>query len=508
MSLIHIINSYALSQPNNTAHIYRENSITYKELKEKSDALASYIISKFGKDKTPILVYGHKENEMLISFLACVKAGHAYMPVDTSFPKQRINDIIENSKTNLILNISSNVLESKDKINIVSLSDLVKIFQEYKDTEPSEEYAVKGDEVYYIIYTSGSTGKPKGVQIPLSALESFVKWGLSLSGYDANNVYMNQAPFSFDLSVMDLYLALASGATLFSIDKMMISNLKELFKYLSISNITTWVSTPSFAEMCLADSSFNRDLVPSLKTMLFCGEVLSNNCVERLHNRFNEVKVVNTYGPTEATVAITSVVVDEALNNNIIPLPVGKVKDGCKLLIIDKEGRELPEGKNGEILIVGDSVSLGYHNNSKMTEKAFLKVEIDNRIQRAYKTGDEGYLKDGMLYYLGRIDFQIKLNGFRMEVEDIENNLRKIDMIENVVILPVTREGKLHHLAAVVTLNKREEKKDYKIAVMIKNDLKKLLPEYMIPRNIIIKDTLPMNPNGKVNRKLLMEEMQ
>ncbi|AVQ40690.1 D-alanine--poly(phosphoribitol) ligase subunit 1 [Clostridium botulinum] len=506
MNFIEKLSIYA-EDPNKVAQIYRESVMTYKELNEKSDALACYIIKKYGEDKTPILVYGHKQHEMIISFLACVKAGHPYIPIDSSLPQERLIDIIESSRVKMILSVGNLSVKFPD-LNVKTISEINKVFLQYRDQIPNPSFRVSKDDTYYIIYTSGSTGKPKGVQITLGCLESFIKWGLKLSKPKEKDIFMNQAPFSFDLSVMDLYLSLASGSTLFSIDKDMISNLKELFEYLKGSNITTWVSTPSFAEMCLADSSFNFQLLPNMKLFLFCGETLTNSCVSKLNDRFKDIKIINTYGPTEATVAVTSVIVNEELNKNNIPLPVGKVKEDCKIFILNNEGKMVADGEKGEIVIVGDSVSVGYYNNKEMTERSFFKMLIDGIEYRAYKTGDEGYIKDDMLHYCGRIDFQVKVNGFRIELEDIENNLRKIELIKSAVVIPVMKERKIQYLAGVVTLARQVEEKDFKTIMCIKNELKKFLPDYMIPRKIVIKKEIPITPNGKVNRKLLMEEMQ
>lgn len=506
MDLIDIINGYGKSKKDKVAHIYKENKLTYEELCKKSDALASYIINEFNEDKTPIVVYGHKQNEMIVCFLACVKSGHAYIPIDTSVPGERVRDIIESSETKMILNVGIGDFNFTNINNVCEINDII---SDYDGKVPEERYKVKQDETYYIIYTSGSTGKPKGVQITLSNLESFVRWGLKLcnESLDEDTVFMNQAPFSFDLSVMDLYLSLTSGSTLFSIDKQMISNIKLLFENFNQSDISIWVSTPSFAEMCLADSHFNSELLGKLKLLLFCGETLPNSCVTKLHERFKGAKVINTYGPTEATVAVTSVEVTDEINK-ISPLPVGAVKSDCKLVILDEEGNERPEGKKGEITIIGDSVSIGYYKNEETTKKVFSTYDFNGNIKRGYRTGDEGYLKNGMLYYSGRIDFQIKLNGYRIELEDIENNFRKVDIIKNAIVFPIFKEGKIQYLASAVVLNKNIEEKEFKIVMMIKNELKNFLPEYMIPRRIVIKESLPMTTNGKVNRKILMEEMR
>lgn len=506
MNLLDIIDEYGVLNEKLVAHHYRDSILTYKELKEKSDALAFYLTERYGNDKTPIVVYGHKQHNMLICFLACVKSGHAYVPVDSSLPLERIKDIIISSEAKLIFQVSDLEYKFDDSISVIDNNIINECISEYDGKKPDKEYRVNKEDIYYMIYTSGSTGKPKGVQITFACLESFVTWGMGLCNLKGKAVFMNQAPFSFDLSVMDLYLSLATGSTLYSVDKVMLTSLKELFSYFKDSQISIWVSTPSFAEMCLADSNFNDELLPKLNLMLFCGETLTNTCVSKLHSRFKNTKIINTYGPTEATVAVTAVEVDEEINSKFSPLPVGKVKNDCKIMILDPEGKEVSDGERGEIIIVGDSVSPGYYRNKPMTEKSFFKSEINGVSKRAYRTGDEGYLKDGLLYYSGRIDFQVKLNGFRIEIEDIENNLRKTSIVRNAIVFPIIKEGKIQYLAAAVTLNEVINEKEFKIVVRIKDELKKLLPEYMIPRKIAIKDSLPMTPNGKVNRKILMEE--
>lgn len=509
------------------AHEHRESIMTYKELEQKSDALASYLIEVFGNDKTPIIVYGHKEAKMLICFFACIKTGHAYIPIDSSTPIDRVMDIVEISKTKMIFNVGDKKIDSTQLKIILEPSGIEKILTDYSGMVPPEKYRVINEDIHYIIYTSGSTGKPKGVKITSNCLTSFVQWAVELwSEFDKEkHIIMNQAPFSFDLSVMDLYLSLYSGSILYSIDKEMISSLKQLFDYFKVSNIDIWVSTPSFAEMCLADSSFNAELLPNLKLMFFCGETLANNCVNKLLSRFDNIKIINLYGPTEATVAVTGVEVDRNLCENKSPLPVGYVKEDCKIFIVrenngeltknatylefgDKKYISLPEGERGEIVISGKSVSTGYLNDEEITKKVFFTSKEEGNEERYYRTGDEGYIEDDLLYYSGRIDFQVKLNGFRIELEDIESNLLEIDFIENAIVLPVFKDEKPYYLAAVVTLNKKFEEKDFAIGLKIKESLRKILPEYMVPRKIIIKEILPMTPNGKINRKLLSEGLR
>ena len=507
MTIIDEIDAYG-SGSDKIALIHRENILTYSELLEKSNALACYLINRFQSDKTPFIVYGHKQPDMMVAFLACVKSGHAYIPIDSTLPNERMRSIVESAGAKLILNIENRDFNFKDATNL-TWEIINGIYAEYRGWVPDKSLQVQEDDVFYIIYTSGSTGIPKGVQITHSCLKSFIKWGLgfcTLSSDKEQVVFMNQAPFSFDLSVMDLYLSLISGSVLFCIDKDMIANIRELFFYLKKSGIRVWVSTPSFAEMCLADSNFSNKLLPEMKSMLFCGETLTNKCTEKLMERFDKISIFNMYGPTEATVAITAVLIDRRICREINPLPVGYVKEDCRILIM-RDGKEVPEGEKGEIVIAGDSVSTGYYMNPEMTEKAFFGMVFDGVEKRSYKTGDEGYIKDGLLYYCGRMDFQIKLSGYRIEIEDIESNFRKLENVKNVAVLPIFKNGKVQYLAAFAVLTRPSGKSELAQVSAIKTNLKKLLPEYMIPRRIVVKENLPMTTNGKINRQLLLEEL-
>jgi len=417
-------------------------------------------------------------------------------------------DIIESSGATIIFAIDDIPQSIITDAEIIDFQTTSLIIETNLGKEPNESYLIKDNEVYYIIYTSGSTGKPKGVQITLANLHSFINWSVDLCKItsDKHYTFMNQAPFSFDLSVMDLYLSLATGGTLFSIDKKMTGNTKELFEYFRNSDIEVWVSTPSFADICLADDSFNKTLIPRIKMFLFCGETLTNKTVSGLLSNFHGADIINFYGPTEATVAVTSVHIDEEINQKEHPLPVGEVKIGCSILILDKLGNTMADCEKGEIVITGDSVSIGYYNNKSMTDKSFFKYKIGDNTQPAYRTGDEGYLKNGMLYYSGRIDFQIKLNGYRIEIEDIENNLRLISDVSNAIVIPSYADGKVTHLIAFVILKDSSADKSLKASIVLKKELKALIPEYMVPKKIVFKDSFPMNSNGKIDRKSLSNE--
>lgn len=506
MELLRKISEYAAGKPDEIAfNLNMVEKLTYEELEKYSNQLAEFLNKEVPNDKSPIIVYGHKSPYMLVSFLGCVKAGHPYCPVDISTPDIRTKEIIVQVKPHIIL--TTEPLELEGCHNILKLEQLCKICRDKKKSNITERSQVSGEDVFYIIFTSGSTGIPKGVQITADCLDNFLKWSVTLGNKDLENkknTFINQAPFSFDLSVMDIYTSLYVGGTLWLLDKKIQGNMGSLLNSLKHSNANVWVSTPSFVKLCLGDEKFKEELMPDLELFLFCGEILPNQTTEKLHKRFPKASVVNTYGPTESTVAVTQIVVTREINEQKQPLPVGAAKPGTFIYIMDKLGNILPEGEKGEIVIVGDTVSLGYYKQPDLTNKVFGVRNVNGDEYRLYRTGDEGYIVDNQLYYTGRIDLQIKLHGYRMEIEDVENNIMKIPGVEHAVVLPKTEEGQVKSIIAIVQVE-FEVVNSFKSSQYLRKEMKHFVPEYMIPQKFIFTDGFPMTNNGKINRKLLEE---
>lgn len=477
-------------------------TLTYKELIQFADRLAFYLQDTLGPNKTPLIVYGHKSVYMTACFLACVKSGRAYCPVDIGTPSERIEDILRETNTPLVLALEPLELSCE---NILSREQIMQIGINGTNVIDKKHY-VKKEDIFYIIFTSGSTGRPKGVQITEDNLYHFVKWATTLGNIDYTEkqfIFMNQALFSFDLSVMDLYMSLYLGGTLLCLDKTVQADYKSLMDRLGQSETNIWVSTPSFADMCLSGDIFTETLLPDLQLFLFCGETLSNHTADQLNKRFPKAKVINTYGPTESTVAVTEIEITDAISKEHQPLPVGRPKPGTYLQIINSNGKLAEDGEKGEIVIVGDSVSIGYFKRSELNAKAFSEQTIDGQLLRAYRTGDEGYIKDGLLFYCGRIDLQIKLHGYRIEIEDIENNLLKLECIKNVGVIPVKKDNTIESLAAFVVSEGIEH--NLKGMGIVKKAAAKVLPTYMIPKRFIFIDSMPMTNNGKKDRKKLLQ---
>ncbi|MGE5674556.1 MAG: AMP-binding protein, partial [Mycobacterium leprae] len=271
MDLLARIDHWAKACPDRAAHESDGRILTYGELATASNRVAAYLAATLPADGSPVAVLGHKEPEMLIAFLGAVKAGHPYIPLDTSLPAQRIERIQAAANTPLTLTPAA----------------VAAILQHYPLPVGPASQPVSQDDPYYIIFTSGSTGEPKGVVITLGCLTSYVDWMLqTVALNEQGERFLNQAPFSFDLSVMDLYLSLATGGTLVSVTKEDVANPRRLYQLFASSGVTVWVSTPSFAQMSLAERSFGAQMLPDLRCFLFCGETLASDVAAALLDRF------------------------------------------------------------------------------------------------------------------------------------------------------------------------------------------------------------------------------
>lgn len=482
MNLIERIDHWAAVAPETVAHISGDRSLTYGELRERSDTLAVYLTERFGDNHSPIAVLGHREPEILIAFLGAVKSGRPYVPIDTTLPQQRIDKILASSSAALVL--------IPEEIRQVS----------NEDARGATPTSVQKHQPFYILFTSGSTGEPKGVIITLACLEHFIGWMLAEQRFiELSEVFLNQAPFSFDLSVMDLYCSLTTGGTLFSISRDLIGNPKQLYRALSSSDVTTWVSTPSFAQMCLVEDTFAEPMLPRVRRFLFCGETLAPQTAVQLLERFPQAQVWNMYGPTEATVATTSIRIDAATLKQYSPLPVGRVMTGTQIVVVDENRQELPANERGEIIVAGPNVSPGYIGRRDLTAHAFFEYGG----QPAYKTGDLGRFRDDLLFFEGRIDEQIKLSGYRIELGDVETNLRKLATVRDAVVIPVIKNGAAQSLTAFIILAARNEPSDFKLAHNLRSQLGQRLPAYMLPRKFVFLDAFPITANGKVDRAAL-----
>nr|WP_245335198.1 D-alanine--poly(phosphoribitol) ligase subunit DltA [Streptococcus oricebi] len=505
--MIESLEHFAQVQPDYPAYNILGEVHSYGQLKRDSDSLAAQLDSLAIAAKSPVVVFGGQEYEMLATFVALTKSGHAYIPIDSHSALERVSAIIQVAQPSLIIAIQP-LPELELSCPVLDLTALKAAFA--KESAYELTHSVKGDDNYYIIFTSGTTGQPKGVQISHENLLSFTNWMISDPEFatPARPQMLAQPPYSFDLSVMYWAPTLALGGTLFALPSSLAQDFKQLFSTILDLPIAIWTSTPSFVDMAMLSEDFSAEKMPQLTHFYFDGEELTVKTAKKLRERFPEARIVNAYGPTEATVALSAVAITEQMLTDLARLPIGYTKEDSPTFIIDEEGQILPHGQQGEIIVTGPAVSKGYMNNPEKTREAFFEFEG----LPAYHTGDIGSMTDeGLLLYGGRMDFQIKFNGFRIELEDVSQNLNKSQYIKSAVAVPrYNKDHKVQNLLAYLVLKEgvREQfEREIDLTKAIKQDLEDIMMSYMMPSKFIYRESLPLTPNGKIDIKHLIAEV-
>ena len=327
---------------------------TYAELWEASDRIAAALAARTEK-RQPAVVLGHKSACMVAGFLGCLKSGHAFVPVDTEMPLTRLADILSQLGEALVVVAEdmpdalacalpeSDVLDARAAVAAAGSPFVV----------PDRASWVTGDETQYLIFTSGSTGRPKGIEVGADNVARFMDWVCTFPVIrEGGRVFLDQPPYSFDLSEYEVVGALATGGCLHAVEREEAEDLRALFADLRDSGVEVWTSTPSFADLCLADRSFDEALLPDVRLFLFCGEALRRSTAAALRERFPRARIANTYGPTESTVAVTYVEIGDSELVDERPLPVGRPRPGTELRIVDPEtGDPVPDGEMGELVL-------------------------------------------------------------------------------------------------------------------------------------------------------------
>ena len=451
--------------PNNIAYIINGEKITYKELWDKALYYSNYLKRE---GISPVIIYGNKEISVLISMLSCIFAKRAYINIDYNIPLERLGNIINITKSSLILSDSQINI---DNVSCLSLNELTKFEKnEIKDNN---------NDIVYIIFTSGTTGIPKSIYINETNLNNFVDWVSNLEELSSykNIIVLNTASFSFDLSVADIFYSLCNGHTLIALNSGIDDNYERVFNI--IKDINMIVLTPTFIKYLILNKDFNNSNYPMLKCIYSCGEQLEVKVARKLLELFPDLNLINAYGPTEATSAISAIRIENDMLCNDL-LPVGNINNlASNVFIIDNE-----------IVIKGKSVFNGMLSNN--VKGFFLEGNIN-----CYKTGDIGFIKNDLLYVKGRIDNQIKYKGYRIEIEEIELTINNIKGVKDVVVIPKYNNYIIKTIKAYI-IPDNDISIDY-----IKRELKNKLPLYMVPKSIIFVDSFPINKNGKIDRKAL-----
>lgn len=439
----------------------------------------------------PVCIYGEKEALFPVAMLTLISLDIPYIPIDAIMPAGRIEKIREQTGSKVLIHCSAKACEVSFEIRINK--DLETIQEQTVSEFPGISNGL--DPVRYILFTSGSTGTPKGVQITRSALNSFVDWYLGWPLIAQDSVFMNQAPFSFDVSLCDFIAAFGKGSAMILNDYAILKSGMGFLERLKQHQATTLVCTPSFVLIYLSVPEFNAEHYPAVNQFIFMGEELPVATVKKVRQRFPAAKVVNAFGPTEATVVTTYIdITDAVLEEYPKALPIGYCRPNAEMLILNKD----EESGIGEIGLVGPNLSIGYFKDEEKTQKAF----IHQYGKRIYKTGDVGYTKNNLFFYLGRNDNQVKLNGYRIELEEISNVLLTHPHIKNATVVPLTSGHVTKKIICFVIV---DENGFQNMNEELKSFLLNYLPSYMIPSEFIVKQEFPLNSNYKTDKKALLE---
>ena len=486
------------ANPHAVAIILKEQQLTYQQLNQRANQLARHLQKLGVRPNVLVGIYIERSIEMVVGLLGILKAGGAYLPIDPSYPQERLDFTIKDAQVQTILTLNKFASKLSNGLKVVCLdSDWLDICQEV-DSNPNS--ASTSEHLAYVEYTSGSTGKPKGVCIIHRSVVRLVK-NTNYLDFDSDQVFLQLAPISFDASTFELWGSLLNGAKL-AIMPPHTPSLEELGQAIREYQVTTlWLTTGLFNLM--VDERLE-DLQP-LQYLVTGGDALSVPHVQQLLVKLTNVRLVNGYGPTENTTFSTCCHIIHGISQLGISVPIGRPIANSQVYILDRHLQPVPIGVSGEIYVGGDGLAQGYLNQSVLTAEKFIPNPFhEGSSEYLYKTGDLAkYLPDGNIDFLGRIDFQVKIRGFRIELNEIESILIQHPEIREVVV--IAREdhpGNKQLVAYVVPEYSLSD--DHSLTVIIlRTFLKEKVPEYMIPAAIVILDNIPLNSNGKVDRKSL-----
>ena len=477
-----------------------KEALTWKELVDLSRRIGTAAGKRIASGD-PVVILAPKGPLTLAAMFGAVYGGGFYVNGDPALPPRRLKEIFRVLQPKL-------VLIRPEEIPLIRQAGYTGdycLLHEAAGEEPDLELLERrrkdscSEDILYGIFTSGSTGTPKGITVSHRAVIDFITHFTEIFGIDEKDRIGNQAPFDFDVSVKDIYSAVMTGAALVLIPRQLFSVPAALLDYLCEKKATVLIWAVSALTMISSLGGFKYRIPSDVRKVMFSGEVMPANQLACWQEALPEAEFVNLYGPTEITCNCTYYPVQKVPGEGE-KLPIGKAFPGRRVFLLNEEGGEIREPEQaGEICVAGESLSLGYYHNPAETEKSFQeRIFPDGRKERYYRTGDLGFLgKDGNLYFSGRKDFQIKFNGHRIELEEIERLLDQMQGIEKSCCVTDHRKT---CLAAF-----------YMGKVMpgeIRLWLKKRLPGYMVPRKIFQTEKLPLTKNGKTDRKALQKRLE
>ena len=490
--------SVAEKQANQMALCFTGGSVTYKEVNERANRLAHYLLSQGVSREARVGVCLPRSAEMIISLLGILKCGAVYVSLDSSYPSERLADIVDQAAIDYVISDSS----MKEKLNLGGEKKIICIDEHSaaidKCSGKNPQTVIHADNLAYICFTSGSTGKPKGVSIPHRAV---VRLAIN-SNYvdvDPQNVFLLHSPISFDASTFEIWVSLLNGAQLAIADEGMLS-LSDIAKCVEINKVDTlWLTAALFRQMVEYDVNCFR----GLHQLLVGGDAVSIEHSARLVQQFPDCSLINGYGPSENTTFSTHFLIND-IAENASTMPIGKPVSNSLAYVLDRGLNPVPVGMPGELYVAGDGLARGYWARPDLTAERFLPDPFSEYPSaRMYKTGDRvRYKDDGTIEFLGRIDRQLKLRGYRIEPQEIEHVISQNTHIRDTFVCLTEGSGAEKKLVAYVV----PENDQTVVIADLEESLQRSLPGYMQPSSWVVLDSLPLNANGKIDKHALNKE--
>ncbi|MNW44053.1 Plipastatin synthase subunit C [compost metagenome] len=478
--------------PHNIALVFKEESMSYDDLNKKANQLAR-TLKKHNIRKGEIVgIMVNRKMEMIVSILAVLKSGGAYLPIDPEYPIDRVAHMLDDSSARILLT-ESELYKARD----VGFGGRIIHVEDEKSYDPDHfniETQSNSKDLAYVIYTSGSTGKPKGVMIEHRSVNNLIEGVSSQINFTEGKSILNLTSISFDIFIIETILPLAKGMRVVIMDENEQKDSELIRRAIVMNQVDILQTTPSRMKVLISDSINVDHHFRSVKEIIVTGEALPNHLAVTLKEKFT-CELFNMYGPTEITVWATLKDIRSGQK-----VDIGKPIANTTAYIMNNGGKLQPIGIYGELCIGGDGVARGYLNRDELTQEKF----VDNPYvigERMYRTGDLArWLPDGNIEYSGRMDEQVKIRGFRIELGEIESVIRRQEGVRDVAV--ITKEDQVgdKFICAYVVSDDQDNEVD--IAHM-KSALRKYLPEYMIPSYLVMMEQLPVTTNGKLDRRAL-----
>lgn len=496
INLFEYLQESALRSPDKLAFIDEGESLSYAALLSRAEAIGSAIAAR-REPGSPVVVLSERSAAAAAALQGALSAACYYVPIDPKTPELRLGSILRQLGSPLVLcpdGLEAIVQTAFSDAEILSFSQCAATEATGSLLEQRRDSTIDADPAY-MIFTSGSTGKPKGIIIPHRSVIDFTEWMVSFCEVSENDVMANQAPFFFDLSVKDLYTTLKCGATLmFPPQSCYVFPIK-LAQYIEEHSVTALFWATSAFHLLASSGALEKVPPSSLRIAALGGEALQARMVNTWLEACPDLDVVNLYGPTEATVDCTAYRLNRRFGDDEA-IPIGSSCRNKKIILLDSELKPVENGETGEICVRGTGLAKGYYADDEKTNAAFIKNPLcPNYPDILYRTGDlAAYGDDGLLYFRSRQDGQIKHMGYRIELGEVETAV----LAENGI-------------TAAVCLYDAEK---LKIVCIFSGDvegnalaraLRRRLPKYMLPNIYHVMETLPMTPNGKIDRVALRE---